>query len=58
MFFSSALFALLPMVSRSVNQNATGYGLLLGCFGGRAIIGALVMQSAEFENSVQSDPGK
>lgn len=46
MFFSSALFALLPTVSRSVNQNATGYGLLLGCFGGGAIIGALVMQSA------------
>jgi len=46
MFFSSALFALLPTVSRSVNQNATGYGLLLGCFGGGAIIGALVMQAA------------
>src|SRR5580704_8251955 len=46
MFFSSALFALLPTVSRSVNQNATAYGLLLGCFGGGAIIGALVMQSA------------
>jgi MFS family permease len=46
MFFSSALFALLPTVSRSVNQNATGYGLLLGCFGGGAIIGALIMQSA------------
>src|SRR5277367_4018915 len=46
MFFSSALFALLPTVSRSVNQHATGYGLLLGCFGGGAIIGALIMQSA------------
>ncbi len=46
MFFSSALFALLPTVSRSVNQHVTGYGLLLGCFGGGAIIGALVMQSA------------
>ena len=46
MFFTSALFALLPTVSRSVNRNATGYGLLLGCFGGGAIIGALVMQSA------------
>jgi MFS family permease len=46
MFFSSALFALLPTVSRSVNQHATGYGLLLGCFGGGAIIGALLMQSA------------
>src|SRR5271169_5545198 len=46
MFFSSALFALLPTVSRSVNQHATGYGVLLGCFGGGAIIGALIMQSA------------
>jgi MFS family permease len=46
MFFTSALFALLPTVSRSVNQHATGYGLLLGCFGGGAIIGALIMQSA------------
>ena len=46
MFFTSVLFALLPTVSRSVNQHATGYGLLLGCFGGGAITGALVMQSA------------
>ena len=46
MFFTSALFALLPTVSRNMNQRATGYGLSLGCFGGGAIIGALVMQSA------------
>jgi len=54
MFFSSALFALLPTVSRSVNQNATGYGLLLGCFGGGAIIGALVMQSARDRWAMES----
>jgi len=54
MFFSSALFALLPTVSRSVNQNATGYGLLLGCFGGGAIIGALVMQSARDRWTMES----
>jgi len=54
MFFSSALFALLPTVSRSVNQNATGYGLLLGCFGGGAIIGALVMQSARNRWAMES----
>jgi MFS family permease len=54
MFFSSALFALLPVVSRSVNQNATGYGLLLGCFGGGAIIGALVMQSARDKWAIES----
>jgi MFS family permease len=33
MFFSSALFALLPTVARIVNDTAIGYGLLLGCFG-------------------------
>jgi len=54
MFFSSALFALLPTVSRSVNQNASGYGLLLGCFGGGAIIGALVMQSARGRYAMES----
>jgi MFS family permease len=46
MFFSSALFALLPTLSRSVNRTAIGYGMLLGCFGAGAIIGALVMQPA------------
>jgi MFS family permease len=46
MFFSSALFALLPAVARSVNQTAIGYGILLGCFGAGAIGGALIMQSA------------
>jgi MFS family permease len=54
MFFSSALFALLPTVSRSVHQNAAGYGLLLGCFGGGAIIGALVMQSARDKWAMES----
>jgi MFS family permease len=46
MFFSSALFALLPTVARSVHNTATGYGLLLGSFGVGAIVGAFVMQSA------------
>jgi MFS family permease len=46
MFFSSALFALLPTVARSVHQTAIGYGLLLGCFGAGAIVGALIMQRA------------
>jgi MFS family permease len=46
MFFSSALFALLPTVARSVNKTAIGYGLLLGCFGAGAIAGALIMQTA------------
>ena len=46
MFFSSALFALLPTVARSANKTAIGYGLLLGCFGFGAIAGAFAMQSA------------
>jgi MFS family permease len=54
MFFSSALFALLPTVSRSVNQHAVGYGLLLGCFGCGAVIGALVMQSARDRWSMEA----
>lgn len=54
MFFSSALFALLPTLSRSVNRSATGYGFLLGCFGGGAILGALVMQSARARWAMES----
>jgi MFS family permease len=46
MFFSSALFALLPALAHSVNKTAIGYGLLLGCFGFGAIAGAFAMQSA------------
>ncbi len=46
MFFSSALFALLPSVAHTVNKTAVGYGLLLGCFGLGAIAGAFVMQWA------------
>jgi MFS family permease len=46
MFFSSALFALLPTIARSVNRTAIGYGILLGCFGAGAIGGALIMQAA------------
>ena len=46
MFFSSALFALLPTVARSVSATAVGYGILLGCFGAGAIVGAFIMQPA------------
>jgi predicted MFS family arabinose efflux permease len=53
MFFSSALFALLPTVARSVNETAIGYGLLLGCFGAGAIAGALTMQWARAKFSME-----
>jgi MFS family permease len=54
MFFSSALFALLPAVARSVNKTAIGYGLLLGCFGFGAIAGAFAMQSARARWSTET----
>ena len=46
MFFSSAIFALLPSLAQSVNKSPIGYGLLLGFFGVGASVGALVMQPA------------
>jgi MFS family permease len=54
MFFSSALFALLPALARSVNKTAIGYGLLLGCFGFGAIGGAFAMQSARARWSTET----
>ncbi len=44
MFFASGLLALLPAVAQLVSKNPAGYGLLLGCFGVGAVLGALVMQ--------------
>jgi MFS family permease len=43
---ASALLALLPSVARSVSDRPIVYGLLLGCFGIGAILGALVTQAA------------
>ncbi|MEI9978619.1 MAG: MFS transporter [Edaphobacter sp.] len=54
MFFSSAIFALLPTVARSVSNSAVGYGLLLGCFGVGAMIGALIMQAARARWSTEA----
>jgi MFS family permease len=44
MFFASAILALLPSVAQHVGNSSLGYGFLLGCFGGGAILGALLMQ--------------
>ena len=46
MFFGSVVFALLPTVARGVDGSAVGYGLLLGCFGAGAVVGAFLMQEA------------
>jgi MFS family permease len=44
MFFASGLLALLPSVAHEVSHSPMGYGLLLGCFGLGAVLGAVVMQ--------------
>jgi predicted MFS family arabinose efflux permease len=46
MFFASALLALLPSIAHRINGSPVGYGVLLGCFGCGAVLGALVMQRA------------
>ncbi len=46
MFFASALLALLPSVAHGVSDSPLGYGLLLGCFGLGAVLGAVLMQRA------------
>jgi MFS family permease len=54
MFFASALLALLPSVARSVSDSPTGYGILLGCFGAGAVLGALMLQPARARWSEES----
>ena len=46
MFFASALLALLPSIAHRISGSPIGYGVLLGCFGSGAVLGALVMQRA------------
>lgn len=46
MFFSTGLMALLPSLARRISGSPLEYGLLLGCFGCGAILGALTMQRA------------
>jgi MFS family permease len=43
-FFSSAFWALLPAVAKSVSHTSLGYGLLLGFFGTGAVLGAVALQ--------------
>ena len=46
MFFASCLLALLPSIAHRINGSPVGYGVLLGCFGGGAVLGAVAMQRA------------
>lgn len=43
---ASALLALLPSVARGLSDSPTVYGVLLGCFGAGAIVGALMIRPA------------
>jgi MFS family permease len=45
-FFSSAFWALLPTVAKDLSKSSIGYGLLLGFFGGGAVLGAVLLQRA------------
>jgi len=46
MFAASSLLALLPAMARTLSAGPTVYGVLLGCFGLGAVLGALLMQPA------------
>jgi MFS family permease len=54
MFFASGLLALLPFLARIVKNSPTAYGLLLGCFGLGAVLGALLMQHARARWSTEA----
>ena len=46
MLFASAVLALLPTVAQRTGNSSFAYGVLLGCFGAGAVVGALLMQRA------------
>ena len=54
MFFASGLLALLPSLALIIKNSPTAYGLLLGCFGLGAVVGALVMQRARARWSTEA----
>jgi MFS family permease len=54
MFTASALLALLPTVARTLSSHAMVYGVLLGCFGSGAVLGALAMQPARRRWSLEA----
>jgi MFS family permease len=54
MFFASALLALLPTVAHNVSGSPIAFGLLLGCFGAGAVLGAFVLQPARTRWSTET----
>ena len=54
MFFASGLLALLPSLAHDVSRSAIGYGILLGLFGGGAVLGAIALQPLRSRWSVEA----
>jgi len=54
MFFASALLALLPTLANHTSGSPIAFGLLLGCFGAGAVVGALVLQYARARWSTET----
>lgn len=54
MFFASALLALLPTLANHVSGGPIAFGLLLGCFGAGAVVGALILQYARARWSTEA----
>jgi MFS family permease len=53
-FFATALTALLPLVAHDVKNSPVTFGLLLGCFGFGAVVGAVLMQRARTRWSTET----
>jgi len=53
MLCASGLLALLPLVAQQSTTSPLGYGILLGCFGAGAIVGALAMRPARSRWSIE-----
>ena len=52
-FFATALTALLPLIARDVKNSPIIFGILLGCFGLGAVLGAVLMQRARVRWSAE-----
>jgi MFS family permease len=52
--FGSILWALLPVLSRTLGFGSTGYGLLLGCFGIGAVAGGVFLPKLHHRRSTDS----
>lgn len=52
-FFTSSFWALLPTAAKKLSDSPAVYGLLLGCFGAGAVLGAVLLPRARARFSVE-----